>query len=80
MFCLQPCFAFAGDQFESVPEMRLAKSLLIDAFRGQEVDTINLKVLTLATYNCCLVLRTHSGGLKCIPEPKVDPFDVMPER
>ena len=40
----QPCFVFVGEQFDNVPEFRLAKSLLLDVFRGRVVDGINLKV------------------------------------
>lgn len=35
---------FVGEQFDNVPEFRLAKSLLLDLFRGRVVDGINLKV------------------------------------
>eukprot|EP00270_Netrium_digitus_P016299 TRINITY_DN5830_c0_g2_i1.p1 TRINITY_DN5830_c0_g2~~TRINITY_DN5830_c0_g2_i1.p1 ORF type:complete len:333 (-),score=89.96 TRINITY_DN5830_c0_g2_i1:93-1091(-) len=38
----KPCFAFIGQDFESRPEMRQVKSLLLDYFRGQVVTTINL--------------------------------------
>ena len=40
----QPCFVFVGEQFENVPEFRLAKSVLLDFFRGRLVEGINLKV------------------------------------
>lgn len=35
---------FAGEQFDNAPEFRLVKSLLLDFFRGRQVDGINLKV------------------------------------
>lgn len=38
----KPCIVFAGDRFETVPELRLLKSLLTDLFRGPQVDNINL--------------------------------------
>lgn len=41
-FPLQPCIIFAGDKFESVPALALAKSLLLDMFRGEPVGKINL--------------------------------------
>lgn len=41
--CVQPAFVFAGDQFESDPELKLAKSMLLDFFRGRTVEHINLK-------------------------------------
>lgn len=45
--CAQPCFAFVGEQFESDPDFRLAKSMLLDLFRGRLVESINLKVRPL---------------------------------
>ena len=44
---LQPCFAFVGEGFESVPELRMAKSLILDFFRGDVVDTLNVQVQPL---------------------------------
>ena len=41
---LQPCFVFVGDGFDSNPELKMAKSLLLDFFRGRQIDAINLKV------------------------------------
>ena len=41
---LQPCFIFVGEGFENNPELRMAKSLLLDFFRGRQIDAINLKV------------------------------------
>jgi ribosome production factor 2 len=38
----QPCVIFVGEKFESVPALALAKSLLLDMFRGEPVDKINL--------------------------------------
>lgn len=42
---LQPCFVFVGDVFEADPSMRQVKSLLLDFFRGRQVESINLKGL-----------------------------------
>ena len=39
---LQPCIIFVGEQFERVPGLKLARSLLLDVFRGEQVDKINL--------------------------------------
>ncbi len=33
---------FVGDGFERVPALAAARSLLLDTFRGQQVDNINL--------------------------------------
>lgn len=38
----QPLIVFVGEKFESVPALQLAKSLLLDMFRGEQVDRINL--------------------------------------
>lgn len=40
---MQPAFVFAGDAFETDPELKLAKSMLLDFFRGRTVEHINLK-------------------------------------
>lgn len=39
---VQPCVLFVGEKFESVPALKLAKSLLLDFFRGEHVESINL--------------------------------------
>ena len=49
----QPCFAFVGEQFESDPDFRLAKSMLLDLFRGRLVENINLKVPTSLVFQDC---------------------------
>lgn len=41
---MQPCFVFVGEGFENNPDLRMAKSLLLDFFRGRQIDAINLKV------------------------------------
>ncbi len=38
----QPCMLFVGEKFESVPALRLARSLLLDIFKGEPVTSINL--------------------------------------
>ena len=42
-YVLQPCMVFAGEQFENDPDFKLAKSILLDMFRGRVVEKINLK-------------------------------------
>lgn len=44
---LQPCIVFAGEQFENDADFKLAKSMLLDMFRGRVVEKINLKVYSL---------------------------------
>jgi ribosome production factor 2 len=38
----QPCFVFAGDGFENDPGLRQVRFLLLDFFRGRQVDGVNL--------------------------------------
>lgn len=53
---VQPCFVFVGEGFESNPDLRMAKSLLLDFFRGRQIDAINLKV-------CSQTLVGTGGGI-----------------
>jgi ribosome production factor 2 len=41
----KPCFAFIGEAFEARPEFRHLKELLVDLFRGEVVETLNLQGL-----------------------------------
>ena len=41
---MQPCFIFAGEQFEHDQELKHVKSLLLDLFRGHIVTGIDLLV------------------------------------
>jgi ribosome production factor 2 len=34
---LQPCILFVGEKFESVPALKMARSLVLDMFRGEQV-------------------------------------------
>lgn len=34
---VQPAVLFVGDRFESEPDFKLAKSMLLDIFRGKQV-------------------------------------------
>ena len=45
---VQPCFVFVGEGFENNPDLRMAKSLLLDFFRGRQIDAINLKVCAVS--------------------------------
>ncbi len=49
LYCFppQPCMVFAGEQFENNADFKLAKSILLDMFRGRVVEKINLKVYSL---------------------------------
>ena len=38
----KPVLTFAGDLFETKPELMTLKSLLIDVFRGEVVDNVNI--------------------------------------
>ena len=46
----QPCFVFAGEQFENDARFRLAKSMILDMFRGRLIESINLKVRCSRSY------------------------------
>jgi hypothetical protein len=35
---VQPAILFVGDRFESEPDFKLAKSMLLDIFRGKQVS------------------------------------------
>jgi len=41
----KPCFVFAGQDFESRPEVGALKSMMLDLFRGTVVEKVNLKGL-----------------------------------
>ena len=55
----KPCFVFAGHDFESRTEYGTLKSMLLDIFRGQNINAINLKV------NICLANK--KAGSLAIP-------------
>ncbi|KAF8067235.1 choline monooxygenase [Scenedesmus sp. PABB004] len=38
----KPAVLFVGERFESEPDFKLAKSMLLDMFRGQQVESVNL--------------------------------------
>ena len=38
----KPMFVFAGEEFETNTEFALAKNLILDFFRGDVLDKINL--------------------------------------
>ena len=38
----KPCILFVGEKFESVPQFKQLKSVLLDYFRGEQVTGINL--------------------------------------
>jgi ribosome production factor 2 len=38
----KPCFVFQGDQWTTEPAFKTAQSLLLDLFRGEVIDKINL--------------------------------------
>ena len=66
---MQPCFLFVGDAFERDERHKLAKSLLIDVFRGQEVSEMTLMSLShvivcTATGQADLKLRHYAVLLK----------------
>lgn len=65
----QPCVIFVGEKFESVPEMKQLKSVLLDYFRGEQVDAINLAgldrvIMAVAAAGDKLLLRQYTIKLK----------------
>lgn len=52
----KPLMVFIGEEFESAPEFRQLRSLLLDFFRGAVVDNVNLKGLDR------LIICTAAGG------------------
>lgn len=65
---LQPCFAFAGEQFENDADFKLAKSMILDLFRGRLVDDINLKVCC-PLKDDCTQWTDGSSFLQCLSQP-----------
>ncbi|GFR40757.1 hypothetical protein Agub_g1369, partial [Astrephomene gubernaculifera] len=65
----KPCIIFVGEKFESVPALALAKSLLLDMFRGEQIDRINLAgidrvVMAVALDDARLQLRQYAIRFK----------------
>lgn len=65
----QPCFVFQGDGFDRVPALTMARSMLLDLFRGVQVNGINLGGLDrvmFATHvgDDLLVVRQYQIKLK----------------
>lgn len=66
---MQPCFLFVGEAFEREARFKLAKSLLLDLFRGEEVAEVALLaigrvVVCLASGSSSLQLRHFAVLLK----------------
>ncbi len=66
---LQPAILFAGERFESNPQFALARSLLLDFFRGLQVSTINLAgldrvIMATAASDDTVLLRQYAIRLK----------------
>eukprot|EP00873_Tetraselmis_striata_P021920 jgi/Tetstr1/442184/TSEL_030335.t1 len=64
----KPMFVFAGEQFENDPQYRMVKSLLLDTFRGIEVDNINLKgldsVIFVTVAGGRVLFRNYAVGMR----------------
>ena len=82
----QPAFVFAGEQFDSDPDLKLARSMLLDFFRGRTVENINLKVqrsLEQKRSGLFAGLPRHLGvqclccGTAAVGQPQVE-FCFMP--
>uniref|UniRef100_A0A7S3QW93 Ribosome production factor 2 homolog n=1 Tax=Dunaliella tertiolecta TaxID=3047 RepID=A0A7S3QW93_DUNTE len=65
----KPCVMFVGERFESSESMKLARSLILDLFRGQPVSAINLAgvdrvIVAYAVDENKLLLRQYVVKLK----------------
>ncbi|KAK9787729.1 hypothetical protein WJX73_008543 [Symbiochloris irregularis] len=64
----KPCMVFAGQAFESSPQHRLVKSMLLDLLRGLQVETVNLAgldhVIMVAAAEKTVYLRQYAVKLK----------------
>eukprot|EP00193_Tetraselmis_chui_P009408 CAMPEP_0177768912 /NCGR_PEP_ID=MMETSP0491_2-20121128/9999_1 /TAXON_ID=63592 /ORGANISM="Tetraselmis chuii, Strain PLY429" /LENGTH=322 /DNA_ID=CAMNT_0019285801 /DNA_START=188 /DNA_END=1156 /DNA_ORIENTATION=+ len=64
----KPMFVFAGDKFENDSQHKMVKSVLLDVFRGIEVNNINLKgldsVIFVAAASGRILFRVYAVGLK----------------
>lgn len=65
----KPCIVFVGEKFDSVPGLKLARSLLLDMFRGETVAAVNLAgvdrvVVATALEDAKLLLRQYVIKLK----------------
>ena len=64
----KPCFTFAGEDFETRPEYAALKSILLDAFRGMEVPSVNLKgldrVISVTAAEDVVYLRQYVIAMK----------------
>eukprot|EP01023_Acetabularia_acetabulum_P035848 TRINITY_DN3384_c0_g1_i4.p1 TRINITY_DN3384_c0_g1~~TRINITY_DN3384_c0_g1_i4.p1 ORF type:complete len:323 (+),score=51.04 TRINITY_DN3384_c0_g1_i4:68-1036(+) len=65
----KPCMVFIGELFSTEPDFSLAREILLDTFRGEEVKTINLVgidrvIVATATENRQILFRQYSIGLK----------------
>mmetsp|Transcript_15904 Transcript_15904/g.27410 ORF Transcript_15904/g.27410 Transcript_15904/m.27410 type:complete len:343 (+) Transcript_15904:180-1208(+) len=65
----KPCILFVGEKFESVPALKVARSTLLDMFRGEQVESVNLagvdRVMTVsAISDTQILLRQYVIKLK----------------
>lgn len=64
----KPMFVFAGEEFENNPDFSLAKNLILDFFRGDVLDKINLagldRVIVCTAVKDKIHFRHYGIGLK----------------
>ncbi len=65
----KPCIIFVGERFESVPELKQLRSTLLDYFRGEQVEAINLAgldrvIMAVAVSATQVLLRQYTIKLK----------------
>lgn len=64
----QAMFAFAGEKFNTVPELQALKSILLDFFRGQVVSNVMAKgldsvILIVALADKKVIFRHYKAAL-----------------
>lgn len=58
----KPSFIFVGEAFESNPELKQVRSLLLDYFRGRQIEHVNLKGLDRVVFVTHAPLTSSSSG------------------
>ena len=78
----KPCFVFEGAEFENDINMRLLKSMILDTFRGPEVDSISLagleRVVVCTAVNGKCYFRHYSTGFTKVGESGAPRISLIP--
>ena len=64
----KPCFVFEGDEFDTEEDMKVAQNLILDYFRGEKIDHVNLaglnRVFVCTAVNGVIYFRHYGVLLK----------------